>query len=39
MPKTTKPCKVCGKDMPKGLRNTCSPICESKKQEIKKERL
>lgn len=35
MAKTTKPCKVCGKEMPKWLRNTCSPKCETKKQKEK----
>ena len=33
--KTTKPCKTCGKDMPKGLNATCSQKCEKKRKEAK----
>lgn len=34
--KTTKPCKICGKEMPKWLNNVCSTKCQKEKEKQKR---
>ena len=36
MKKLTKLCKICGKEMPKGLNNVCSNKCAKEKERLKK---
>lgn len=39
MKSTTKPCKICWKQMPKWLNNICSPKCKLEKEKQKKKQV